>query len=347
MNQDTKSKRKRAYARRNDRDLIKAREMKKIPKEILILIKRNSKDAITWCSNLTPAQLNKLYPYLDPSRLYGYGVGELRKFEKKICGNAFFPSLEYPDEKFWTDTLFPTMFELYMKLGSSSSAKVDCLHEVVQKELENFFKQEDDYLVLVELKISCYTCDGTDIKRCDIVVKRYGEVVLIIMTKIIMTNYNQNKGNYFINLGGELTHLVNKNPGAIVLPLNIFFTKTPYLKDCGKIKNFETITYEDIKGYDILKNTITGRMGEGEECRPLAHYVINYMIDVKHVCREGQKFEEAPTDFTFNPVTPFIPLKDIINQIQEKKAAEETLVMINKQDYEEFKKLQALPNPEK
>jgi len=70
------------------------------------------------------------------------------------------------------------------------------------------------------------------------------------------------------------------------------------------------------------------------------------MIDVKHVCREGQKFNKAPTNFTFNPVTPFIPLKDIINQIQEKKAAEETWVMTNKQEYEKKDRIIEAQNQE-
>lgn len=304
---------------------------------------------------------DKLAKYLDKNKKYY--KGELLEIIKKLEREYFSRHLNISfDSKYFTDEIIPKLWEIYMKhRGSHSSEKTRYLHEFLQKYLEGkIFKKEDGYEVFMETRVKSYNLTGQ--KNCDIVVKKGGEEVFIIPTKIIMSNYKQNKGNYFENLTGELTHLVNKNPNLKIVPLNIFFSDTPYLTKGRIIKKFEKIEYKkDLNLYENLKNIMTGRMGEGEECRPLAHDVINYVIDVKHVCRVGQKFEEAPTNFRINDDTPFRTLEDIFNQILQEEAAEKKWVMTDAQEYknkdrtieaqaqeiEQLKKRLALTNQEK
>ena len=130
-----------------------------------------------------------------------------------------------------------------------------------------------------------------------------------------MTNYKQNKSNYFSNLIGESTTLVLANPGLKVVPLNIYFTQTPYLTDSDKkIKKFEKITYEnDLKNFDRIKKWDIAERG----CAPLvlAHDVINYIFDVDHVCNVGEKFNKVPNNIRFNAKTPFRSLESIFKEI--------------------------------
>lgn len=131
---------------------------------------------------------------------------------------------------------------------------------------------------------------------------------------MIMGNYKQNKYNYFENLSGELMHLVLKNPGLKIVPLNIYFAETPYLKADKTIAKFEKITYEnDLKNFDIMKKWRVSL--EGEECRPLVHDVINYIFDVKHVSKIGEVFDKVPINIRFNAHTPFRSLESIFKDI--------------------------------
>lgn len=306
-----------------------------VPKHVI----KNNPEA----KNLYNKHKHRFYPYLDLSKRYG--IRELKdilpKFEDKYWPS---PLEMYPDEKFWTDTLIPTLWDLYMEHGNPE--KVKCFHEWVRKVLEeNCFKQEDGYIVSTELNVSFYTCDESGIKRCDIVVTKYGKIVLIIMTKIVMTNYKQNKGNYFDNQFGACQNLVLENPGVKVVPLNIFFTETPYLNKPGIIQKFETIKYENIKRYDILK---TRKVLDYDDAPVESAYdVINIIFDVTHLCHKGEKIEKAPTNFKFNVDTPFRSFKDIFNKFLQGGAVEKKWHMIDAQEYEKFKKWQALPNPEK
>tara|TARA_B110000977_G_scaffold18727_1_gene22644 strand:- start:4130 stop:4948 length:819 start_codon:yes stop_codon:yes gene_type:complete len=257
--------------------------------------------------------LNKLEGHLDKNN--EHGVAFLRKLLKKIeCEYFPLPLNIYPDEKCWTDMILPRIWDLYMKHGSRSPEKVKYFHEWLQKTLEKYyFKKEDGYEVFMEKTVKSY--DLTDKKNCDIVVNKNGSIVLIIPTKIVMTNYKQNKSNYFSNLIGELTTLVLANPGVKVVPLNIYFTQTPYLTDnAKKIKNFEKITYEkDLKNFDRLK--IIDVSERGHAPLVLAYDVINYIFDIDHVCDVGKKFDKVPINIRFNADTPFRSFESIFKEI--------------------------------
>ena len=54
-----------------------------------------------------------------------------------------------------------------------------------------------------------------------------------------MTNYKQNKNNSWENLTGELSQLKWANPDLHLIPINIIFNQTPYLKSGGIIGKFD------------------------------------------------------------------------------------------------------------
>jgi|TARA_B100001142_G_C14347145_1_gene660532 hypothetical protein len=229
------------------------------------------------------------------------------KYDGSISGRRL-------DEKYWTDILVPGLWNVYMKnRGSRSSEKTKYFHGFLQKYLEeNIFSEWDGYEVFTEIRVESHNLTGK--KNSDIVIFKDGSIFLIIPIKMIMGNYKQNKYNYFENLSGELMHLVLKNPGLKIVPLNIYFAETPYLKADKTIAKFEKITYEnDLKNFDIMKKWRVSL--EGEECRPLVHDVINYIFDVKHVSKIGEVFDKVPINIRFNAHTPFRSLESIFKDI--------------------------------
>ena len=216
------------------------------------------------------------------------------------------------NEKYFIEIVHE-MWDVYMRHGARSSEKTKYFHGFLQKYLEeNIFKEDDGYEVFMERPVESYNLTGK--KNSDIVVYKDGSVLLVIPIKMIMSNYKQNKSNYFENLTGELMHLVLKNPGLKIVPLNIYFTDTPYLTNSDKkIAKFEKITYEnDLKNYDMMKKW---RVSLGEECRPLVYDVINYIFDVEHVCKRGEVFDRVPINIRFNADTPFRSFESIFKDI--------------------------------
>ena len=222
--------------------------------------------------------------------------------------------LQLNDEKYWTDILVPGLWDVYMEnRGSRSPEKTKYFHGILQKYLEeNIFSEGDGYEVFKERRVESDNLTGK--KNSDIVIFKDGSIFLIIPIKMIMGNYKQNKYNYFENLSGELMHLVLKNPGLKIVPLNIYFTYTPYLKSDKTIAKFEKITYEnDLKNFDMMKKWRVSL--EGEECRPLVYDVINYIFDVEHVSKKGEVFDKIPINIRFNADTPFRPFESIFKDI--------------------------------
>ena len=118
---------------------------------------------------------------------------------------------QYPLEEQYFIESINKMWGIYMKHGSRSSEKTKYFHGFVQKYLEeNVFKELNGYEVFIERCVESYNL--TYKKQCDIVVYKDGSLFLVMPVKMIMTNYKQNKSNYFENLCGEMMHLVLKNP---------------------------------------------------------------------------------------------------------------------------------------
>ena len=192
------------------------------------------------------------------------------------------------------------MYLIYVKYGPRSNKKTDFLHTG----LKNFIKRYlPNHTVEIEKDVISVNTSGK--KSCDIVAFKNGIPSIIFPVKFIMTNYYQNKNNNWENLTGELTHLKKANENIHIIPINIIFDKIPYCEKSSCIKKYETITYD--KSYKITENLITWK---------LASNIVNYIIDVEHVCKIGEKYDKCPRIIGFNKDTPYRTFDQILNVIE-------------------------------
>lgn len=199
------------------------------------------------------------------------------------------------------------VFDIYLESGARSSKKTDTLHTFLASQIRNCLPSSD-YSVQLEYEIPSLNASGT--KRCDIVLFRNGKPFCVFPVKFIMTNYYQNKNNNWENLTGEISHL--KWAGAVdhIIPINIIFNKTPYLKKDGTIQKFEDITYD--KSFKIIETLRE---------KNLASDVLSYILDVNHTNNIGDKYTMCPHITGF--ITPFrsfaLVLRNILHQEPDPK----------------------------
>tara|TARA_Y100000389_G_C17441360_1_gene508753 strand:+ start:198 stop:857 length:660 start_codon:yes stop_codon:yes gene_type:complete len=194
------------------------------------------------------------------------------------------------------------VFDTYLIHGSRSSKKVDKLHNYIKSEIEKSLSNE--YKVLLEQNVK--SCNINNRKKCDIVIYKNKELYAILPVKFIMTSYMKNKNNSWENLTGEITHLKWCNENIHIIPINIIFDKIPVLKGENKIiKSYENITYENsFKIYDKLVEY------------NLTYDIINYIIDVEHLCKIGEEYNKRPVIKGFNYKTPYRSFYNIFNKIK-------------------------------
>lgn len=190
-------------------------------------------------------------------------------------------------------------YQRYLKYGSRNPKKVNYFHLSIKKLLEQYFTRKKCYDIELEYKIE--SCHSSNKKRCDIVVLKNNIPYIIFPVKIAMTNYKQNKNNYWENLIGELTSIKWCNPNIHIIPINIFMDKIPYVKNDKKIKNFENITTIDIENYKYLIR------------HNICYDIINYIVKVEHVKKENECFDEIPPIQKF--ITPYRSFSSIINKL--------------------------------
>ena len=189
------------------------------------------------------------------------------------------------------------IFELYVKHGSRSSKKVDCLHTYFKSEIDEIIKKDKNYECHLEYNVPSFNMSGR--KKCDIVVLKNKIPHIIFPVKFIMSNYKQNRNNSWENLTGEMMQIKWKNPTVYILPINIIFDEVPYLKKNGKIKHFEKINYQ--KSFEIY-----------EKLRELgiAYDMINYIIEVKIEDPIEGEYRSCPELIKFSHLTPFKSMKN-------------------------------------
>jgi len=192
-------------------------------------------------------------------------------------------------------------YELYMKYGARSSKKVDYFHEQIIDQLKTIFVS-DRYKIAQEYNIPSVNSAGK--KKCDIVVLCDNIPIIVLPVKVIMTNYKQNKNNYFENQIGEVTSIKYANPNIKVVPVNIFMSKTPYLNKKRIITKFQTITYSDISIYEKYKEY------------KLFDEVINYIIDVEHENLVNETYQKIPKLIGFNYTTEYVSLSKIMERLE-------------------------------
>jgi hypothetical protein len=177
-------------------------------------------------------------------------------------------------------------YNMFFKYGPRSNKKVDYFHSEIQKLLQLYFHKADGYNI--ELECSIESSNSTGKKMCDIVIFKNNKPYIIIPVKIVMTNFKQNKNNYWESFTGEVSHLKWKNPYIIIIPINIFMNKTPYLKEDKKITKFENVSIDDIANYNELIS------------HNLCYDVINYIVDVEHLNKENEYFDKIAPINNFN-----------------------------------------------
>jgi len=188
--------------------------------------------------------------------------------------------------------------DMYIKFGARSSKKVNVIHNNIKHELKKILPK--NYKVKLEYNVSSMNSSGK--KKCDIVILDSNkDVIYIFPVKFVMTNYNQNKNNYYENLTGEIIHLHMMNNKIKIIPINIIFNLVPYLDKDKKITKFEIINYD--KTYKIYEKLV-----EFNYCFD----VINYIIDVKHNNKINEKYNLCPTIIGFNKKTNYRNFKTII-----------------------------------
>tara|TARA_Y100000389_G_C17459402_1_gene520552 strand:- start:1258 stop:1917 length:660 start_codon:yes stop_codon:yes gene_type:complete len=203
------------------------------------------------------------------------------------------------------EVLKTEIFPAYVNCGSRSSKKVQILHNHFKKCIDNLIhlkSLEDVYSCKLEYDVPSVNSKGS--KKCDIVILKTGRPYIVFPVKFIMSNYYQNRNNYWENQTGEIMHMVWENSNLIIIPINLIFNEVPYLSSENKIKNFETITYrKTFKIYDIL---ITNNIIED---------VINIIVDVAHECEVGDIYDKCPNILGINQYTPYRTFEEILSRL--------------------------------
>ena len=185
----------------------------------------------------------------------------------------------------------PFVIEAYFQRGSRSSEKVKILHDFLKIDFKRTFSGKD-YKIITEYNVD--SCNASGKKRCDIVIFRRDKLFAIFPVKFIMSNYKQNKNNNWETLTGEMSHLKWCNESVHIVPVNIIFNKVPYLMSSGIIKSWEDITYDN--SWKIMESLIE---------KKLASDTMSYIIDVRHTCKIGERYNTCPKILGYNKDTPF------------------------------------------
>ena len=195
-------------------------------------------------------------------------------------------------------------YALYFTHGARSSKKVDHFHSFIKSTIDSFLEKHNlisSHKCVLEYNVDSYNSRGQ--KKCDIVVLRNSDPIIVFPVKLVMTNYKQNKNNSWENLTGELLHLHWKNPSLNLIPINVFLNHPPYLSSDKIITRYEKVTYYDIKNYGILRE------------RGVVFEMMNYIINVKHHCSVGDKFDKCPELEGLNESTPFVSMDTVLEKI--------------------------------
>ena len=180
----------------------------------------------------------------------------------------------------------------YFEGGSRSSKKTDELNATIYSCIEKIIRDKyggstADYKLKCECNVK--SLNQSNAKKCDIVVFKNDKPFLILPLKFCMTNYKQNKNNYWEGLTGEVCHLSWANPDIKIIPVNIVMNKIPYLKKNSTIEKWEEITFEN--SFGIYSNLVS---------RGIAHSMYNVIIDVNHTCNINEAYNKAPEILSIN-----------------------------------------------
>ena len=187
---------------------------------------------------------------------------------------------------------------IYFEKGPRSPKKVDFLHNFIKKKIDLYIPE--NWKTVLEKNVK--SKNATGYKKCDIVVLDENENVKIIFpTKFIVTNYKQNKNNFWECLTGECFHLHILDSSIHIVPINIILSETPYLDSNSKIKKIETITYEE--SFEVYNELVIQKV-----CSD----ILNIIIDVEQVSKIGEKYDTSPE---FIGIEKINTMKDIVKKL--------------------------------
>jgi hypothetical protein len=205
------------------------------------------------------------------------------------------------DSSHYLISILYTCFELYFTHSARSSKKVDYIHNYFVKVIENIvIKNILNYKYHCKTEVKVKSCNSSGNKSCDIVLFKNDIPFIIFPLKLIMTNYKQNKNNYFENLTGEMTHIKWNNTELHIIPINIIFNELPYLNKENIITKFEKIKYDET--FIIYEQLVEHK---------LATTMFNYIINLRHNSNIGDKYL-LPEIINFDVNTPFKSFESII-----------------------------------
>lgn len=224
---------------------------------------------------------------------------------------------DYECEKMLFLNMVDETNKIYINTGSNSRSneKVNYIHQFIKKEIEKILP--DNYYIKLEQNVDSATKSGK--KKCDIVVYKEKDIFMIFPVKYTMTSYYKNANNYWENIIGELVCLklssIQKNKELHIIPINLISSKIPNRHGSEQIiKNIEQITYDkSYKIYEELVNTNISYL-EGPS-KKLCSDLISYIIDVNHLCIEGEKYDRCPRILGFNEKTPFRTFHEILSPL--------------------------------
>lgn len=173
-------------------------------------------------------------------------------------------------------------FKIYLGYTSRSSKKTDYLHEELAKFIHNYiFNNNKDIKYTIEKNISYYE----KYKRCDIVFKYKNdcEYFFIFPVKFQQTSFKKNKNNYLEQVIGEAVGLKINNPNAIIIPINISFNEIPTRNNKGLIKQWEKVTKDDFKRYELVEKSKYN----------IIFSSLNLIFKVENKDKIGQKYENV------------------------------------------------------
>jgi hypothetical protein len=181
-----------------------------------------------------------------------------------------------PDEYKLFTKLVQDTFTIYEQTGSNSRSNEKV--KFLQTGIMNMINTSLDNKYHTKMEQNVPSINDTGQKKCDIIIYDDQKPLAVFPVKCIMSNYSQNKNNYFENLTGEITHIMWANKDIKICPINIVASDVPYKNKNGIITKFEHVGSK----LDIYQELVK---------HGLCTKVINYIIDVKYSCTIGEHYK--------------------------------------------------------
>ena len=155
-------------------------------------------------------------------------------------------SLIFENDKIECLNVCKRAFKKYKEHGSRSNKKTNEIHNYYCNMINKIITSPS-YHCVTEYNVNSHNYSNK--KKCDIVLLKNKEPCAIFPVKFVISNYKQNRNNYWENLTGEATHLKMIDNNLKIIPINIFLKQCPYFTNNKVCKNFEKYDKDIFKMY--------------------------------------------------------------------------------------------------